>query len=66
MPIKLKDLKRGDWFTKKPIENPKDMQVWVKDYYDRSAKKYCCYKWGDMNHIQLINGNTKVYVDFTF
>ena len=62
----IRELKQGDWFTKKPIENPNELQVWIRAEYDRSCKKYVCYKWGDLNYINLLKGDTKVYVDFVF
>lgn len=62
----LKDLKVGDWFTLKPVAEPSENIVWVRDAYDRGSKKYSCYKWSDVNHESLKNGNTKVYIGFTF
>lgn len=38
--MKLKELKKGDFFTKKAISDPSESQVWVRGDYDRSAKKY--------------------------
>lgn len=63
---KLRQLKPGTWFTKKPIEEPDGSQVWVKDYYDRSVNKYVCYRWSDINDYQYISGDKIVYTDFTF
>ena len=37
--MKVKDLKQGDFFTKKAIADPKDSQVWIRGAYDRSQKK---------------------------
>lgn len=62
----IKELKPGDFFTLKPIEEPTDSQVWVRDQYDRSSKKYDVYKWSDINHFSQRKGNTKVWTDFTF
>ena len=42
--MKLKELKKGDWFTLKNISEPKDNQVWIKDEYNRSSKKISLYK----------------------
>ena len=40
--MKIKDLKKGAFFTKKPVDNPKESQVWIRGEYDRSEKKYEC------------------------
>lgn len=62
----LKEVKNGEFFTFKPNEEPNENIVWVKDGYDRSIKKYICYKWADVNHYAERKGTTTVYVDFTF
>lgn len=62
----LKELKKGDWFTLKPIEYPKGSQVYVRGDYIRSDKKYSCCKWSDINSERLLKGTTKVYTDFIF
>lgn len=62
----IKELKKGDYFTFKEIEYPKDSQVWVRGEYDRSSKKYSCYKFNDMNHESFKKGTTKVYTEFIF
>ena len=64
--MKLKELKRGDWFTLKPIENPKESQVYIRDEYDRESKKYVCGKFSDISASRLLKGDTEVYTDFTF
>ena len=40
--IKLKDLKQGEWFTRKPIEKPTEKQVFIRRDYIRQDKKYIC------------------------
>lgn len=62
----LKSLKKGEYFTLKPIEYPNVMQVYVKDSYDYSLRKYEVYKYGDVNFTRFLKGNTKVYTDFIF
>ena len=62
----LKDIKVGEYFTLKAIEEPTENQVWVKDSFDRSTKKYDVYKFADVNHFSQKKGTTKVYVGFTF
>lgn len=64
--MKLKDLKKGDYFTIKPISNPKESQVYIRDDYDRSEKKYYCIKFSDINSCRMLNGNIEVYTDFIF
>ena len=65
-PIKLKELKKGAWFTKKSIEYPNEKQVWVKEDYDRSQKKYVITRWNDINDYQYMSGEREVYLDFIF
>lgn len=64
--MKIKDLKKGDYFTIKPIENPTESQVYVRGDYDRADKKYCCCKFSDINSERLFKGDKEVFVDFTF
>ena len=64
--MKLKDLKAGDWFTKKPIAEPNGGQVWIKQAYDRSAKKYEIVRWDDVNDSQLMSGDKEVFTEFVF
>lgn len=64
--MKLKELKQGEFLTLKQIEYPLENQVYVKDEYDNSEKKYWVYKWADVNAGRFMNGNNEVYTDFTF
>lgn len=64
--MKLKELKKGDFFTKFDISDPKPRQIWVKGDYDRSSNRYECYKWEDVNYTQLIPGHREVFCGFTF
>ena len=64
--MKLKELKKGDWFTLKNISEPKDNQVWIKDEYNRSSKKYLCIRWSDISDSKEISGDKEVYTNFTF
>lgn len=64
--MKLRELKKGEFFTKKPIEEPKENQIWIKDSYDRSTKKWLCYSWADVNRECLIDGNKEVFTEFVF
>lgn len=62
----LKEIKNGDLFTLKPVEEPKETQVYIKGEYDRTEKKYNCGKWSDISYSRLLKGSTVVYVGFTF
>ena len=62
----LKEIKIGEWFTLKPIEEPKENQVFIKGEYDRTEKKYDCGKFCDISYSRLMKGSTIVYTDFTF
>lgn len=64
--MKLKDLKKGDYFTKKSIENPSESQVWVRGDYDKSTKTYDCHNWADVNRFCSIKGDKEVFVEFVF
>lgn len=63
---RIRDIKPGEWFTLKPIEEPKDTQVYIREEYVRSENKYICTKWADMNSSRLFKGDKEVYTDFTF
>lgn len=65
--MKLKDLKKGDFFTKAKNMYPKSgRQVWVRGDYDRSSKCYECHRFDDVNDTQLIRGDRVVYTDLIF
>ena len=63
---KLKELAKGEFFTRKPIENPTEKQVFVKGDYERSTKKYSVLRFDDMNEEWFLKGDTVVFVGFTF
>lgn len=64
--MKIKNLKKGDFFTKKPLDNPKESQVWMRGDYDRSLKKYECIRFDDMCTFCYLPGDRDVYTGFTF
>lgn len=66
MERKLKDLKRGELFTRKPHDEPNELQVYIRGEYDRSLKRYEVTKWADMNRVIMLKGETTVYTGFTF
>ena len=63
-PRKLKNLKRGEYFTLRPVAEPKESQVYIKGEYDRYEKKYECIKFSDMCNPRLFKGDKEVYTDF--
>lgn len=64
--VELGSLDKGTYFTLNPISEPRESQVYVKDIYDRSSKKYWCYKFSDINDGREFPKNKKVYINFTF
>ncbi len=60
--MQLKDLKRGDFFKRKATSSI----VYIRDEYERTLKKYSCYKFDDVNSEIFLKGSTEVYTDFTF
>lgn len=64
--MKIKELKKGEFFTLKPIDNPKETQVYIRGDYDREAHKYSCSKFSDISFSRLFDGSKEVYTDFTF
>ena len=62
----IKELKKGEYFTLKPIAEPKESQVYIRGDYDRSEKKYECVKFNDMNEYRYYKGEKEVYTDFVF
>lgn len=64
--MKLKDLKIGDYFTLKQIEEPTGEQVYIKGEYDRASKSYSCEKFSDTNAERFFKGDKEVFTDFIF
>ena len=62
----IRELKKGEFFLVKALENPTENQVYVRGDYDRSQKKYECYKFSDINSIRYFKGDKDIYTDFTF
>lgn len=62
----LKDLKKGEYFTLKPIEEPTEKQVYIRGDYDKSERKYDCGRFDDISYSRLLKGTTTVYTEFTF
>lgn len=64
--MKLKELKKGTYFTLKPIEEPKENQVWLRGDYDRSTRCYECTCFADVCYTKYLKGSKEVYTDFVF
>ena len=56
--IELRKLVRGGLFR---LAGNDDAPVWVRDEYDRSERKYLCYKWDDVNHWTYMRSVRAVY-----
>ena len=64
--MKIKDLKAGDFFTLRPIEEPKESQVWIRGGYDRGMRLFECTRFDDISEVRYMEGHRDVYIDFTF
>tara|TARA_R110000823_G_scaffold295455_1_gene415227 strand:+ start:325 stop:516 length:192 start_codon:yes stop_codon:yes gene_type:complete len=60
--IRLKDLKRGEVFVRKP----NSATIQTREDYDRREKKYLCGYWDDINKSLYLKGDTFVWAGFTF
>lgn len=59
--MKISELKKGDFF--KLSENG---CIYVRGDYDRSSKKYECYKFDDVNSFRYLKGSKDIISDFIF
>lgn len=64
--MKLRELKQGQFFTLKPVEAPKDSQVFIRQEYDRSIKRYWVQRFSDASSGRYISGDKEVFTDFVF
>ena len=63
----LREIKKGDFFTLKPVENPSDSQVYIKGDYDRATKRFDCVKCSDVwGNGRALKGSQVVYINFTY
>ena len=62
----IKELQKGMFFTLKPIEEPKESQVWMKGDYDRADKGYICTRFDNISISKVIKSSTTVYDEFVF
>ena len=58
--IQLEDVKKDDFFR---FKNDENAPLWVRDYYDRSEKKFCVHAYDDVNRFLLRKGTVKVFVE---
>lgn len=63
---KLRDLKVGEFFTRKQIENPREEQVLIRCAFDQRSQKYPCQRYSDISDYVNLSGDTLVYTDFVF
>ena len=61
-PAKLKDIKAGEFITRKANTN----KVYIKGSYDRTAKKYSLTDTTDHCREIFLSGETVVYIGFTY
>ena len=64
--MKIKELKPGEFFTLRPIAEPKESQVYVRREYDRSERKYWVQRFGDISDGKMMSGDRNVYTEFIF
>lgn len=64
--VELRTLKKDEYFILKPLENPKDNQVWLKGTYDRGSKAWSAINFDDCSRERFFHGKRIVYVGFTF
>ena len=62
----IRELKKGEFFTKKPIDAPRESQVWIRGEYDRAEKKYECTRFDDASASCYLKGEKEVFTDFVF
>ena len=62
----VKELKKGEYFTRKPVLAPTEKQVWIRGEYDKSQKKYECVRFDDICQCCYLKGDTEIYTDFVF
>lgn len=65
---RLKDIPKGYYFNFLSADDTPSCgkAVWVRDSYDRSAKKYMVYRFIDISVSALHHGDTRVTIDGTF
>lgn len=66
--MRLRDIPKGSYFSFVQGDDPGKTckQVWVKDDYDRSTRKYNIHRFDDVNHEVQRNSSSLVTIDITF
>jgi hypothetical protein len=62
----LDNVCNGTFITFKPLDYPADAQVYQKEYYDRSEKKYVCDRWNASSNEKHCKGSKVVYINFNY
>ena len=58
--IELRKVKQEEIFR---LTNSETAPLWVRGYYERSERKYECYKYDNYNHETFLKGSRQVFVD---
>lgn len=66
MGVAVRNVKKGEFFTKKAISNPAPHQVWVRGKYDRKLKRYMIYNFADVCYDGTMPADREVFTDFIF
>lgn len=64
--MKIKELKKGDFFTRKEVSEPSGREVYIRGAYDPASKKYECQNFDDANRFIYLKGDAEVFTDFVF
>jgi hypothetical protein len=64
--IELRKVKQGQMFTLKPLPEPREEQVWIRNHYDRASKTYSVSNYADVNRERFLKPNRIVFTDFIF
>lgn len=66
----LKSINKGEYFKRVSYTSDGELKitekVYVRDYYEPSSKKYCCYLFDDVKRYYMLSGSTLVTTDFEF
>lgn len=62
----VRDLKAGAFFTLRPVEFPRESQVFIRREYDRAERKYWAQRFDDIGAGKYLKPTTPVYTDFIF
>lgn len=60
--IQLREVPNGTFIRRKPDAN----KTYRRGAYDRTYRRYRCNDWNDISRSILLDGDTIVWIDFTF